>query len=460
MLARFSRIAGVVLTALTFSILTASCINILDLEGYSDATIDLCQLIEECFGSTYFPECDDHAGPRLMTADARERSSWLVAFADSNCLENCTAARNCLDMPPVCGGGGSPCVREQQCCGFSNGFGTCDGGSCCSPDGIDCADAGDCCSGVCEGGFCGGFECTKEGGACSDGFQCCSGVCIDNECREETCFPEGSGCSFNGECCEPLYCDNGDEPIAEDGADDPEPVGRCTNPGCWPITSACEVDGDCCSQICFGPPGRNTRFCSYGQCYAEGTPCNPDEAFFCCSGTCHPDFEVCVDGCLGPGELCSSDGDCCDGVCDGNECPCRPATAPCVEHTDCCSLDCLPDQTCDYEATECKAPGEGCTAGDGACCSTHCGVNDECCDFVICNHTVCSTGGPLTNLCHNACPECPMGQLNMPCVDMVCQKRPECCCDRWRQSCVDEAIATCGAACPGVVDPMDPMGTP
>jgi hypothetical protein len=72
-----------------------------------------------------------------------------------------------------------------------------------------------------------------------------------------------------------------------------------------------------------------------------------------------------------------------------------------------------------------------CTA-DTQCCSGHCvaGACRPACEDTACaDHTVCTTGGPLTD----TCPDEPA------CIAAVCQVDPYCCCGAWDAPCVKRA---------------------
>jgi hypothetical protein len=95
---------------------------------------------------------------------------------------------------------------------------------------------------------------------------------------------------------------------------------------------------------------------------------------------------------------------CCSGTCDSGKCSSACSTAYCTTSADCCM-------------------GYTCIA---ATCVANCVANP------VCDHDVCSPGGPLSPTC-TATPD--------PCITAVCQVDPYCCCSGWDTLCIGEAAS-------------------
>ena len=420
----------------TMSILAASCVGILELDGYAGALNDLCEKLRECYGDEYFPECEAYGEPRIVAASAEEREAWLQNFADRHCLESCTNARACLDMSPVCGAAAEGCVQKEQCCGFLTGAKECGGNQCCSGEGKGCGIAEDCCdpSLGCELDtnenevVCGGVACADPNESCEVDEQCCTGRCdpVMGICADEICLPEGSRCQENDECCS-QFCERHLE------------GGLCRPPPCLPDGLLCGAgmgDIDCCSPYCVTNPYTNEAVCSSGECLPDAQWCGFD--IDCCSGFCDPSRGICLPSCGVAGDPC---GDCCpfaecgiDGSC------CLSAYAGCISDGECCSGNCNDSYFCESN-DPCGPPGTMCTDGS-ACCSGACdGTNQLCCAQIDC-HDECVEGGPLD-------PGCPgvMDSFSTDCIAQICQQNPECCCHKWDSFCVDLVPTVCTVSC-------------
>src|SRR5678815_2685914 len=92
-----------------------SCAQVLDLEDYTDAASELCQLLNRCYGSKGLKGCQDHVVSRLGAADSDGKNEWLTYVSNSKCLTSCQAALDCLDEAPVCKGNHGKCSFLQQC---------------------------------------------------------------------------------------------------------------------------------------------------------------------------------------------------------------------------------------------------------------------------------------------------------------------------------------------------------
>ena len=392
--------------------LGVNCVSLLQLDGYSDATVELCELIGQCFGDDYYSACSSHSGARLTDADATERSAWLLMFADDKCLENCTNAYKCLDQNPVCGATGLGCAQTEQCCGFSTGVSSCNG---------SCE--------VCAGALA-RCECKLAGEDCEEDFECCTEICLAGSCSDVVCAPDGSDCTVNDECCS-QYCDDS----------------LCTEPQCAADGSICTSASQCCGGFCVGASGASELVCSSADCVPVGGFCDESDNgdAVCCSGNCDAAFNRCASSCSGPNESCSTDGDCCDSRCESdNTCACLDAGAPCTNDSDCCGEVCSDNFKCRTDG--CDAVGTSCSTQENCCFDC---VDGACCDYGSCDHTVCQKGGPLKTDC--LCTACNADSEN--CVATVCAQLPDCCCTAWTQDCVDEAKQNCGATCEQMAQP-------
>ncbi|MCC6903066.1 MAG: hypothetical protein IT377_29115, partial [Polyangiaceae bacterium] len=85
--------------ALVAVLAPVGCASLLGVDGYSDSTEELCRLLEQCY---QVEDCRARLAPRLDAANETERSQWLSAVTDQACLEQCSAARRCLNIAPVC----------------------------------------------------------------------------------------------------------------------------------------------------------------------------------------------------------------------------------------------------------------------------------------------------------------------------------------------------------------------
>jgi hypothetical protein len=429
------RIATLLALAGTGMVL-ASCSSLFGFDEYDDATTELCDLAQKCYG---FSACDGHVGPKLDGASAPERSDWLAAIPTKACLDSCAKSRKCLNLAPVCSPLDAPCEREEQCCGFLSGQARCraklsgpagaDAGTdapmtCCLPDGVQTQVPGECCSGVYnpKNKACGQTVCRPSLSDCTDDLQCCSGRCDPvpgdpsaRKCSEEQCLPLETPCAQGDTCC--------------DGAECLSTTGTCGFPEvCRTLRAPCDTQG------------------AKGGACCDGLTCKAAK-------NNHPTTELwdglCQDGnaCMPKGYACAETTDCCadeplecrDGECRGK---CAAVETPCSDNGDCCSGKCEVDP---LKGPVCKCAQIYCETSTNPmtdCCSGICvgGVcTAPCAETTVC-HDECIPGPPLVQKDLSSCK-----QVDPTCVAKVCAADAYCCCVEWDATCVKQAVTGCGA---------------
>jgi hypothetical protein len=401
------------LAAALVTVLAASCVSVLGAGDYAGAATSLCDLLAQCYGGAAYPDCAERVASGLDGSDAELRAQFLGAFSDKDCLRNCSSARACLDLPPVCEDGGSACTQLEDCCGFTANASACGQGACCLPDGQACGPTSPCCS-ACNAvtGTCGAIApCADVGASCERNSDCCSFNCSDNVCAL-TCRREGENCDQPGECCTDrcvdgfCACRDLDEACEFfeqccTGYCNPD-LGRCDVPTCGVLFEPC--DNGCCEPLA----------CPFGYCcYPDGAECSTDPSLCCGQG--------CQDGlcCSLLGQLCDDGSECCVGSCNGSYCDCSPDGGPCAEDEDCCG------QSCKGDTCGCNAP----TCHDG--CVKH-----------------PSPLSPANDCAGQA------GAVTPACIEEVCSIAPYCCCREWDAQCVDlvPLLPSCMGAC--LTDPI------
>ena len=395
-----------------------SCV---DTEGYADGSQELCDLLRACYD---YPNCDNHVGGSLDGASSDQRASWLASLTDKGCLSQCSAARRCLNIPPVCLGVQTACQRAEDCCGFLAGKTSCckvgDAGcpesaeaTCCRADGASCTqDAPNlCCSGVCDPrtSTCGGKVCSDLDHSCQNNTDCCSGKCSDNVCVENICTPRGGVCNKDTDiCCGGTQCQT--SPGSSKGICDFTQTCRGENEQC--VVSGGSPDEQCCNQVpCVpigGPAtGKVLGVCNSGSCLPADAPCQ-DQGSPCCGElSCDPFKQTCGKGCGTTDPSCTAGYECCSGTCQG-PLGCKCSDGACQRSEDCCSGSCV----------------------KGACAPS--------CAPTTC-HDECKVGEPMPN--DGSCLDPVVGD----CVSQVCGQDAYCCCVKWDDLCVDESIQTCAA---------------
>jgi hypothetical protein len=240
-----------------------------------------------------------------------------VAYIDDAGIPRCgggCCSRACAPWGPtgilICqpAGGCHPvgdlCTTDSDCCGSAgfpsqpnsgpvtcvttNGIGICQNPHGCKPNGdvcrlnaMECNSSCDCCSGNCHADTCkqdnlgiprcAGAQCADAGGACASSADCCNGSpCVPNPggsppyvCYALQCVQSCGACSTSADCC---------------------PGSSCTGGVCGPCGGTSGDGG-------VGLPGDG------------GAPPPPDG------------------GCAAYGQVCSTSGDCCNGVpCTAGRC--------------------------------------------------------------------------------------------------------------------------------------------
>ena len=243
------------------------------------------------------------------------------------------------------------------------------GGTIDEPDDLDLPDDGnDCTDDLCNAGVVehpslgAGTTCNQSGGwvcdglgacvdsplgtACSSGANCTSGFCVDGVCCEGACAGECVSClaantgSVDGVCS-----------VITGGTD---PDTECAGSVCG-VAETC--NGDTANPACESP-------CATFACHPSGVGCRT----FCAGDIhCAPGFQCEAEQCvpmLALGDVCSTDGACDSGFCQGV----------------CCAVDCANAcDECALDGMSCVPSGASCTAtrpcnGAGSCSGEYLGV--------------------------------------------------------------------------------------
>ncbi|APR78167.1 Hypothetical protein A7982_03514 [Minicystis rosea] len=394
--------------ALAFaSLAAASCTSVLSLGAYDGASDAICGLLDGCYTAGAPKTCRIHIDSALIAAGPMVTDQWLHTIG-KGCLDNCSAARLCLDLDPVCVlDVGDACTVKEDCCHFSDGSRDCGAGRCCVTAGQHCNSNADCCPdvGTCdpERKTCGGTVCRAPGTSCDIDEQCCSGHCRDHQCSKTICEEDGFPCQDGASCCSG-YCDG-------KKCGEPKECGLPLAP-CSTDTDCCPIDASSPNGICFVPEGAPRGLCTTGQgCLPNEGDCGTDGQ--CCSGHCDRAYFKCGEGCRDLGVACEVDDQCCSGSCvDGTCQKTGCSNAYCDVGSDCCSGNCVLN-TC--------APA---------------------CVMATCADSVCAVGPPLAWMCNN---------MKNACIKAICDSDPYCCCTAWDSFCV-LAVAhhpdACLTACP------------
>lgn len=400
---RFTRILAGLVLALGIGVGGASCTSALDLDTYRSAPSELCALLDQCYSASAPGKCQADVEAAIAHKSNLDVSDWLQSFSDLSCLENCSSARRCLDLPLLCVTSAA-CSRREDCCGFVRGHTDCEASACCTTRGSACTDNADCCedAGTCarvgDSDFrtCGGTICGEPNDACAIDADCCTHICKDNLCSDSICGKDSFNCTVDKDCCS-NFCD----PITLACAQPP----TCTKPG-----EDCALQTDCCADtFCRFAPGTLKAQCSTVSCAFDFVECATDDQ--CCSGHCDPHAFFCTAACTDLGSTCTGDTDCCTGRCENDVCKGECSTTFCSVGADCCDGACVAGAC----AAACKPPS---------------------------GHSPCLAGAPLDDQT--------VADPYYPCASAVCAADPYCCCGAWDGLCVSAALqqgAVCKSAC-------------
>lgn len=231
----------------------------------------------------------------------------------------------------------------------------------------------------------GSAACVASGGSCAKGTECCTANCELGDAGTGTCEAPVTQCKLPG-----TTCATGNECCTFSCAG-----GTCSNLQCVADNAACGVDSDCCSQSC-APDGAGGGKCAplnpTGK-PTSGNPCTMSSQ--CASGWCNNGVCSNPSYCVQDTDICSSNGECCNGTCviaagksvgtcgpqpspgGTKSCQsagtiCTPVSGPCGG--DCCSRECAPYAVtgvsiCQPESG-CRATGEICRTGSDCCGGT------------------------------------------------------------------------------------------
>jgi hypothetical protein len=310
----------------------------------------------------------------------------------------CTADADCADQL-VCPATTQRCTDESCQDGALNGreiLTDCGGGVCAGcPVGTSCERGADCSTGVCgAAGTCApprcddgvknqdesGIDCGGACPNCATGQPCGAG----GDCQSGVCSPAGCAADVAG-CCQAPRCDDG----VRNGN---EPVTDCGNANCGPCAPGrrCNANVQCSSRICQG------GFCAQPLC-ADGVRSGSETDIDC--GGNDPTCARC-----GPGDRCSSDGDCASRSCISGACAdcgdgSRNGTETGVDCGGVCG-PCSPGQACSVDA-DCQSGA----CEDGRCCG---GNQVDCtrCARRLSGGLNCNSNGPTGAADCNAFLDC------------------------------------------------------
>jgi hypothetical protein len=322
--------------------------------------------------------------------------------------------------------------------------------------------------------------CVALGDPCVGDGECCENRCEGAVCVPEDCLSQGFACEEGSDCCS-MTCN--EDSLCE----------ATVIPGdCETFGGSCSMDSDCCSDNCVNAIGDACGGgvgCTCGPsmgCYASGDPCSSDGA--CCNSLCDdpdPGVEeaVCtaIGSCKTAGEPCGTagyNGSCCSTICldshgEGiNRCQhlggCRIQDDLCTNDAECCSGVCSqkgqtkdgrPIMRC-ANAGNCAPVGEVCGGGGATsnCCPS--GGGRRGCEDTGAGFSRCFGGGDK---------DCVLAGQPCDSIDECCTTPPGLVCDEGPQQidicCLpDGEICSFGSlCCSGVcgpsTDPNDPDGT-
>ncbi|KAL3308293.1 hypothetical protein Ciccas_013177 [Cichlidogyrus casuarinus] len=234
---------------------------------------------------------------------------------------------------------------------------------CCSPNVCNANER----YGYCEACISNGNLCSKSRHCCDENCDFTTGRCV----ARKSCVAENAWCELGPtapsytKCCSPFLCNS------------TQRVGYCNT--CISNGNVCSRDDECCDKKCDGYTSRCMRrdYCAKHLVFCEVGPTTNHK---CCSpNVCNAveRYGYCQE-CVSEGNLCKSDGECCDKKCDQD-------TGRCAKPKFCASKNAL----CELHPTsdtKCCSPNV-CNASKRygyckACISNGnlCSKNEECCN--------------------------------------------------------------------------------
>lgn len=251
-----------------------------------------------------------------------------------------------------------------------------------------CTKSTDCCSANCNTttSTCDApvSSCSAPATACNTGPDCCTFSCIGGSCAAKLCVADNLACATNEECC--------GGSCVPDGAGG----GKCAPlNGTGPATSGnpCTLSTDCASKFCNNGICTNPSFC-----VQQGDICSSN--FDCCGGVCTIAGGATVGTCAAPASApgvpgCAPSGTICGAPVGAD------AGGPSCTST-CCSRSCGPYGSTNIPVCQ---PASGCHP-TGEVCRTH----SDCCGWSGSADAGLQVDGPVS--CAKASPTQEFGRCN------------------------------------------------
>lgn len=300
----------------------------------------------------------------------------IESCVSGTCVEGpgdpCVAPATCNESTDTCDA--PECTVDDDCSDgvFCNGAESCVSNTCVDGPGDPCT-GGDpaVCSETTDS--CDPVDCTQDS-HCQDGLFCNGAeTCIGNSCTFSTTSPCGGSvcdetndvcleCLSNGDCADDgLFCNGSEICVSNTCQSSGNPCGG-SQPGCDETNNVCVeclTAGDCADDGLFC---NGLETCVSNACESSGNPCGGSQPF------CDETTDTCLE-CLSNGD-CNDDGFFCNGseicalegmcVSSGNPCsssetcneatdscvPCNGFKTPCTSDTQCCSGICRANGKC------------------------------------------------------------------------------------------------------------------
>lgn len=242
-----------------------------------------------------------------------ERCASPSDCCGGDCVGAVCTPRSCVEPAGTCTSSFDCCSLN---CRVADGISRCQDGGVCASQTEGCTRSSDCCSAECDAGSCSASSggCRAANQRCESNFNCCSNNCSNSLCVGDglPCLAAGELSSSNSRCC----------------STELDPNGRCRPLRiCRPSGEPCAQGAQCCTLSCSAGHCQSLLYCR-----ATFEPCATDAE--CCSGQCERaagGFKICqpIGGCRtsGPvlatdsrlnvfGEICQTAQDCCSGSCE------------------------------------------------------------------------------------------------------------------------------------------------